>query len=63
MFATSASSQNSPTLVLFGHIALQAIQVLQIMLRVWFNRGNLTCVFRFGRFGTFARPLTYSSFG
>ena len=41
MLATSACNQDRPTLVLFAYIALQ----VQIMLRICFNRGNLTCVF------------------
>jgi hypothetical protein len=46
MLATSACDQERPTLVLFAHIALQ----VQIMLRICFNRGNLTCVLGYGRF-------------
>lgn len=41
MLANSACNQDRPTLVLFAYIALQ----VQIMLRICFNRGNLTCVF------------------
>lgn len=41
MLATSACDQDRPTLVLFAHIALQ----VQIILRICFNRGNLSCVF------------------